>query len=660
MLFVESARFPRSSLVMRAGKRSLDASMTEMKRPVFVPGFLLFLTLFFVRSLYVDLFGSSIGRDDQWSTTVLGMLMPYFDGTPWLGEFFNPKNWWGHPWYTPRLVELGLTAWNGAWDCRITMLFYAFWYSAAIALFFCMWVRRSPKADWIVFACAAVLFANPATWENTIWSYQGAFFEQIATALLAIHLAGREQQTRTNAFFIFTLCLLGLLGTGSGLLLLPVASLLLIGRRHASIAHRRNAWAVAGLLVLLGAAYFAWFNPLVPRGHSHNARSLLDALHSLTRCAAWPLSNFFAEKGFARHPAWLLGLPVWIPSCIFLCREARRLLDHGMHPSKGLSSPYAEQSRIVLGLVVWQALNVAAFVYARGGGGVGPSTRHADIMLMNLVVNFLAARHLLLTAPQEHKPLRAASRFMSLYIMGVAVAAGVWCWNDLKVDGVLAQSREISLHNYLLDGNEDAMRRLPPGAAVSNDQYLDLDEVFSALRHEKFRAVLPASVQPQPRSVDATANGQPATLSGRSAIALEAGKAAQFETGPFVSPGWLQCEVFNPGTTGKIAFALDESEGSSTYEPDISGPGITQVILPRRGQGVCRVRIEILSGQNDPAKPPAQWRIRGPYHMGRGSWLVHQWHPMAKPSALAALISLVAGTFLMMRHGNRRQLRKLE
>lgn len=407
-----------------------------------------------------------VAINDQWKIEAADLVAPWLDGALHPAAFLSPH--FEHLPVWTRLLAWLEVAVTGRWDPFVQTTVNAVLFAAFLALVV-RWIARH-LAPVPAVAASLLLVAGtalPHAWENITWGFQSQFPLALLALFLHAHgsFAGPEGGRRW--WWAQAAGLAGLF-TLAGMWLAPLAVLLAAGWTRPRFTARRLvplALALTGLaLIFVIRANSPPFGTF-----AQTARTPWHFLNAWLDLLGWP----------AGWPgAFLL---VNLPFVLFALRLRGRADSDGF-------------DRTVLALGLWGAAQAAALAYARGADYGGYVSRYGDLHLVLVLANGLALLRLLPAAGRARAGgVACAAAWTALVVTG---------WWQLAHGGHTAYFHDNSAARNLL--RREAVqaylqrhdRRLLEKQETRWVLYQDVNQVTSLLDHPRFRAVLPASVNP--------------------------------------------------------------------------------------------------------------------------------------------------------------------
>ena len=303
---------------------------------------------------------------DQWDGEARVLYLPFSDCTLSWVQMFSLHN--EHRFFFSRLLALDLLLANGQWDPRLQQVVNAALHSIiAVLVVAILWSAQQRRRLDLLVLIAALTFALPFAWENTLLGFQSGFYFLLLFSILGLWLT--TSRVRTLPWALGWLCALCGLFTGASGLLLAVAiagvAALRVMNDHREWTDARVTFAAGGAILAVGLLMSS--SPL-PYHEVLRAKTMSDFAGALGRNLAWP---------WVTHPQ--LTLVMWLPMGVLLFMVARRRAQMTL------------LERFTIGLGFWVALHAAVFAYARGAGAPVPAARYQDFLSLGFVANAMAA-----------------------------------------------------------------------------------------------------------------------------------------------------------------------------------------------------------------------------------------------------------------------------
>ena len=236
---------------------------------------------------------------DQWDGEA-ALFVPFANCSLTWDTMFGLHN--EHRIFFTRLLALDLLVVNKQWDPRLEQVANAVIHTLTAALVALMfWIVAGRKWLDLLVVLAAVAFALPFAWENTLIGFQSAFYFLLLFSMLSLWLATRYR-AGSGAWFLgwaFSVC--ALFSAASGLVApVAIAALSVLDAANDRKRVRDSALNVVIGLVIFGLGYAISAPPLA---HDQVVRvtTVTDFITALGRNLAWP---WIARPSFA-FISWL-------------------------------------------------------------------------------------------------------------------------------------------------------------------------------------------------------------------------------------------------------------------------------------------------------------------------------------------------------------------
>jgi hypothetical protein len=324
----------------------------------------LFLIVVTAKWWLIQTHPSQVPYVDQWNAEAGALYVPWQDRClPWR-QMLAAHN--EHRIFFTRMLALGLFVLNRQWDPQLQQVVNAGLHAlTAVALALFAWRLSGRRRLDAIVACAALLFALPFNWENTLAGFQSAFYFTVLFAVLAFGLTLRPGFTPGWAAG-WACAAAGLLSSAGGILT-PVALGVSTAVRAAG---GRIRWRLAGVEAALALVLFGTGLALrrVEPGHAALAAgSAAQFVTAFLRNLAWPWID---------EPA--IAVLLWLPWLGLAVRVAAR------------RSRRTEHAAFLGAVGAWVIVQAAALAYGRGAGGEPPASRYMDLLSLGCFANALA------------------------------------------------------------------------------------------------------------------------------------------------------------------------------------------------------------------------------------------------------------------------------
>jgi hypothetical protein len=422
--------------------------------------------VFCARLREIHQYTGDVALNDQWKIEAADILSPWINGTlgPW--AFFAPH--FEHVPMWSRLLSWLEVMVSGRWDPFLQTTVNAALYAGFVLLLVDWVIRHLRTAEAIGFTLLLVLGSSlPHAWENITWGFQSQF--PFALIFLFLHVRGSFAHDcgSHNWWWAQAAGLAGLF-TLASLWIAPLAIVLTWLWTRAR-GPRRQLVVPAGIAATGLAIILVIRATATPQGaFAQTAGSPLHFLNAFLDFLGWPAGW---PGAFA-----VLNLPL----LVFALQLRGRV-------------PASAFDRTVLALGLWGAGQAAALAYARSADYSGYVSRYGE--LLNLLVLANALAFVRLAGAFRWRPVAVAC---ALGWTGVVMAG----WWNLSTGGHTryfhmyavsnAKIRREAVQAYL-QRQDRSLLELQGTRWVL---YQVVDQVTSLLDDPRFRALLPASVNP--------------------------------------------------------------------------------------------------------------------------------------------------------------------
>jgi hypothetical protein len=423
----------------------------------------------------IALYGSSTPFWDQWAEPNQ-IYRPYLTGELHLGDLLAAHN--EHRILLTRLVALGLFIVEGRWDPIAQTLVNAIIHVLAIGVFIVLVGRTLDAARlWLLAMLAALAFALPFGWGNTLVGFQTQFYLLVLLGPLTLWLLA-PSAAFTPRWWLGTLFGLASYFTiASGALTLP--AFVALAAIQLATGARRGRGELLGLLVhiVLAAAMILDIPRLPPAGGlpANSAQSWIEAL---SVAASWPI----AKAGWPVLLRALTAVGLYLPVIVLAARLLRRRAAIG------------DRLWLVVAIAGWVVLQMLSFIYGRGVTVL--QSRYMDVLLLGPLVN--AAALLCLQRDGAAPRLRAATAVTCIWLAALVIGLGQKALSYIPAD--LAWRRETTaaqtenLKRYLATGDVSALADKP----LFHIPFPSADYLRDTVSDPIIRAILPPDLLGQP------------------------------------------------------------------------------------------------------------------------------------------------------------------
>ena len=419
-------------------------------------------------------YGSDVPYMDQWDAQARLLYIPHAEGRLSAADFWEPHN--EHRIVLTKLLGSGLTYGNRQWDPLLEMSVNSVLYAALAGLLAALALCQLPQGEtrarilvWVwSLAVIALAFSLPFAWENTLQGFQSQFVLAVLAGVGGIWLAAPAAPWSTRWLAGVGVGLSGLAVMSSGFLTLAALVPVLAIRQW--WCERRWSWRGAsamGLLLLLCVVGMTLVQH-VPGHDVLRASSVGEWFRAWLNCLSWPANRWLG---------W--ALLVQSPTLLILYRALRR-------------RELVAVDAVMLGLVAWSWLQLAALAYGRGHDMLVASPRYMDLYALLLVVNAIALARLWL--------------FFSMHgwvSVGIAFWSGVVGWGLQQqttmayssfLDGFAGQRlvERQHLRAFIRSGDWRRFQHIPQEQLP----HPSADTLRLCLTHPGVRTLLPVGLRP--------------------------------------------------------------------------------------------------------------------------------------------------------------------
>lgn len=426
----------------------------NLPRPLFLTAFA--LLIFASKLALIHTAGTDVPQLDQWDAEAHHTLLPWLENRLTSADLLYPHN--EHRLVTTKLWSLAFVAANGQWSGFVTLIANAAVHTAFAVCFLLLSRRWLTGPPFFVFATLLLLLhALPFSWENTLGAFQIQFYFLLLFSFghLAFTLGSTGFSVR---WLIGQLCAaLTLFTLASGLL--SSAALLCALAVEFLRTRRLTAQQLASAVLALAFLVLGWSLRTVVPGHAPlHAQSIGEFLLALLQLFTWPT------------PLWLPL--VLAPTLLFVLRLFR---DRNQPPDL-----------LLVALLAWTALQLAALAYARGTQSV-TSSRYFDLLVVHVALAFVFLATL---PPVRFRRAILATWFIVTAIALVHLAHGQWHGIILPRAAQFATQEE-NLRRYLATNDPQHLA----GKPFPDIPYPDSNVLVQRLSSPAVRNLLPPSIR---------------------------------------------------------------------------------------------------------------------------------------------------------------------
>lgn len=417
----------------------------------------------------VATYGSATPYWDQWDAEADRLYKPYLEGNLDPADLLAHHN--EHRILASRLWALLLFRLNGTWDPLLQMALNTFLHAAALGVLLALlWTLLPAAGQRLALAVfAALVFAVPFGWENTLAGFQSQFYLLLLVTFAALAAFHGQAAFASRWWLGLGLALASYLCMAGGALTL--APVIAVGGLQVALGQRRGAREYIAL-ALMAALTLAMLRD-VPALDYHaglKAHSISAFLTGLVAATAWPL------------PAWAIGaLLVNLP--VLLCLSRLLASRAGPHDARWLCAL----------LAVWLWAQAAALGYGRSVGT--DASRFCDVFSVAVVLNFAALLHMLRTEAAARSWPAAAGAMLWLLALSAAFTQRTL---DQVAPEVLNRQRTAAIQTanlraYLASGDIAHLA----GKPFLHIPYPEPERLARIAGDPTIRAILPVSLVPR-------------------------------------------------------------------------------------------------------------------------------------------------------------------
>lgn len=318
------------------------------------------LTLFGVKLLFVQHFGSNVPYWDQWNAEADLLYKSYLNSNLTASNLFSSHN--EHRILITRILSLALFELHGGWDPILQMIVNAALHVGAIVLLVLNIQRIIPPSQYMLLVLfSGLLFVLPIGWENLLAGFQSQFYLLVIFSLLA--LMGFAVAPAFSMLWwgslIGTIAAYFSLASGAltAVAALAVVTIQIFARTRTGVREY-----LAAIALLVAAVIMILFVRDVPGHAIYKAHRVAEFFRALLRCLTFPGTNPYVG-------IWV-NLPVVVYACSVLTIRPSRQSPHW----------------IVLGIIIWLFCQSLSLSYGRAM--LVSSPRYLDIIMLSLPVNF--------------------------------------------------------------------------------------------------------------------------------------------------------------------------------------------------------------------------------------------------------------------------------
>ncbi len=309
--------------------------------------------VFGAKAVIISNFGSSIPFWDQWDSEADLLYRPWFEGTLRWVDLFSSHN--EHRIFTTKIFGLLLLYLNqGVWDPMFEMYVNAAVHTVTLAfLLFLLQKGLHTGTRYTFFFLAALLFAIPYGYENTLAGFQVQFYFLLLFSFLFLWAVTRFG-TGSKLWFpvIVFAAFMSFFSLASGVMTIAAGSGTMLIRWLWGIQRTRAAALIIMLLSIAVVTAF-YFTPVIPRHAVLRAKTLLDFVIAILQATG--------------------GGVLYIPVVLFMIKQLQN------------KPPVDDHSWFVFSLCLWIAGQILAVAYGRSSGIL--SSRYLDLLAIGFLLN---------------------------------------------------------------------------------------------------------------------------------------------------------------------------------------------------------------------------------------------------------------------------------
>jgi hypothetical protein len=406
---------------------------------------------------------------DEWDAIFDSMLMPLARGDFHWTSLFSAHN--EHRILFTRLIALALVKANdGQFDGRVECIFNILLAAAAAWAFLSATVRHIPIASRGAFVCmSAVALALPYGWENIIGGFQSQFSLLIAFSVVCVGVASVSTLGLRGILGLAFLTSCAMFSMASGVLAaISIVGIVFFRRIDGTVTPRAATLTIASQLTLAVTGF-----ALIPHTNAdvNHATGLGELIPALRILFSWPM-----------RPHWSSAIVLWIPSVLLVgvvLREvfARRPLSTAIH--------------LLLGLLIWIGLQMAAMAYSRGHGMTDIAPRYLDIIVLGVLTNVAILLHLAgALARARRLPIVVVIALYCGWIMHALLGTYDPAVRGMTDRHATAVRTSEMMRAYLATGDRKVFARQPGTFA-----YPETPRIMRALDDPAFADLMPATIR---------------------------------------------------------------------------------------------------------------------------------------------------------------------
>ena len=416
-------------------------------------------TVFGSRLIIISAFGSPMPLLDQWDGEGALLYSPYLKGTLSFAGLFASHN--GHRILVTRLLALGHLELAGEWNTRLEMIVGAVVLTAVVTWLAALLMPLVPYDRRLLFSCfAALVFAFPIAYENTVWGFQSQVYLSLLFGLAALAAFASAAPFSPRWFGGLAAGVLAYFTFATGVAALLAAGLV-VSLQLVTNVRKRCAREVIALITmaLLTVGLTLW-----------------GAESTTTMSDLW---TFLGGLGIFAALTFAAIVPI-----VLYCR--RTLVRR---PCLG------DRAWVMLGVAAWLAIQLALFAIGRG---IHVAPRYMDVVLLAYLVALVAVLYVSDQARRNVVGGKVSFRARIWVIPVIVVMTVVGCASVLACNfwsrGAGQQLTDVRA--YLATGDVKHLTELggPTHGIVLRHPYPERQA--RALDDPAVRAILPREIRP--------------------------------------------------------------------------------------------------------------------------------------------------------------------
>ncbi len=426
---------------------------------------------------------------DQWDAEGAILYPKYFGGTLRLGDLIAAHN--EHRILVTRLWSLLLLDLAGYWDPILQMLANTLLLGGFVFVFVAAFRPILDGAVWFAFALlAAVIFALPFGWENTLAGFQSAWYFVLLFGIAGLIAVMPAAAFSPRWWLAIVTMVIGFFCLASGAF--TVAAAFAAGLVQFAVGRRTGRRELLALAVLAGVAVaMALSTPVIPGHAVLKAHSIGQFLRALIEIASWPVP---ASDALAIPAALAVQAPALLTTAYVIW----------------LRPPLGDRRWLLVALTGWAVLQAVAVAYGRAAEPT--SSRYLDVFAIGLALNGACLFYLLRQPPAWWRG-RIALAALALWLVLILASLDIYVVKQsmpaMAARGAAGEIQTENLRAYLKSGDIAVLENKP----LLQIPYPDPQRLAQIASQPVIRALLPPALV-----------GEPA----RNSVAFRSLPAAQF------------------------------------------------------------------------------------------------------------------------------------